>query len=394
MTQPVGSRISNPMNMWPLMFMVILPWSGYFHAPSSSSPAVALENTAVMFGVAYAALAVQSVSVALAARALGDRLLMFTIGIGPKLWSRSIAHHTVIVRAVPVNTMQTLVTTRERGQRLRTAIASVAGWAPFAIGLAAIAALHPHSWTEKYALLARRLAPDTLFLYVAGWIAVNGVFISLGTLARIRFFSNLDDNMLKARRLLGHAYEAERQLEKGAFDQSIAAARRGLEEQPDDLLLQVNLAAALSHKGDPEAFAITESWSGREMPAHLRGSCRNVRAWECYMRNDEALRAEADQASLEAMTALPDHPAVLDTRGHVLLWNGRPAEAEPLLRRAYIRGTGRSGKASAASGLAILCANAGRVDDAAIWLARARAQDIAHPLLAKAAALVEPLRRV
>jgi Flp pilus assembly protein TadD len=393
MAERVGSRVSNPVNTWPLVLMVIVPWSGYFHAPSSS-PILALENTAVIFGLAFAALTLQQVAVALAARALGDRLLTFSIGIGPKLWSRSIAHHLVIVRAVPVNSLQTLITTRERGQRVRTALAIFAGWAPFAIGLVVIALFHPASWTQKYVVLAHRLAPDTLFIYVAGWLALNGALISLGTLTRSKYLSGLDDNILKSRRLVGHAFEVERLLTRDAYDQAIAAARRGLEEQPDDLLLQINLAAALSLKGDPEAFAITESWKTRDIPPHLRAGCLNVRAWECYMRNDDALRAEADEASLAAISASPDHPAILDTRGHVLLSTGRTAEAQQHLQRAFALSKGRSGKALSASGLAILHANAGRLDEAVAWLARARAQDLAHPLLAKAAALVEPLRRV
>jgi hypothetical protein len=111
------------------------------------------------------------------------------------------------------------------------------------------------------------------------------------------------------------------------------------------------------------------------------------------MRGDEALQPEAEKTSLEAVTAAPRVPSVLDTRGHVLLWCNRLAEAEPLLLRAYQLGKG-STRASAAAGMAVLCARLNRVDEAATWLERARAQDAPHRLVARAAALVEPLRRI
>ena len=394
MAKAEANRLGNPMNTWPFVLLLLMPWSGYFHSRSSAAAVLGLENMLLMLALAFTALALQQITVALTARALGDRLLMFTIGVGPKLWSRYFAHHVVVVRAFPVYGLQTLVTTRKRGQRVRTALAITAGWAPFAVGLALIVVMHPASWTEKYALLARRLAPDSLFLYIAGWIALNGVFITIGALSGSRFFSNLDESVFTARRVLGHALEAEIQMSKGAYDLAVAAARRGLDEKPDDLLLQVNLAAALSMQGDPEAFALTEALSKRDLPPNLRGTCLNVRAWECYLRDDEALRDEADRASLEAVSSSPNQPAFLDTRGHVLMWNGRAAEAEQHLGRAFRLARSRSGRTSAASGMAILCANAGRVDEAVSWLARARAQDIQHPVLARAIALVEPLRRV
>lgn len=132
----------------------------------------------------------------------------------------------------------------------------------------------------------------------------------------------------------------------------------------------------------------------RELPPDLRPLCLNVWAWECYMRGCDELRSEADNASREAAEACPDSASILDTRGHVLLWNARYAEAEGHLQRAYGLATNPSTRASAAAGMAMLCASRNRPDDARLWLSRGRQENMHQRVTARAVAAVEPLSRV
>jgi Flp pilus assembly protein TadD len=89
----------------------------------------------------------------------------------------------------------------------------------------------------------------------------------------------------------------------------------------------------------------------------------------------------------------PDNSSLLDTRGHVLLWNGRLEEAERHLLRAYALRSNASGRASSAAGLALVYSKTNRRDEALAWLARAREQDAHQPVVARAIAAVDPLHR-
>jgi hypothetical protein len=68
--------------------LVAYAWIGYLHAPSPSSARYGLANTVLMLALGFIVLVVQNFAMVLAARALGDRIIRVTIGVGPRLWSR------------------------------------------------------------------------------------------------------------------------------------------------------------------------------------------------------------------------------------------------------------------------------------------------------------------
>ncbi len=123
----------------------------------------------------------------------------------------------------------------------------------------------------------------------------------------------------------------------------------------------------------------------------LRASLFNQRAWVCFLRGDPALMQRADDESKQACSLSPDNPNFADTRGHILVWMGRHAEARKPLEFAYENVKLPQSKASAACGLAKVCAAAGAQAEALQWLERARHEDSSNTLLASAQAAVAAL---
>jgi hypothetical protein len=60
---------------------------------------------------------------------------------------------------------------------------TLAGIAPLVLALAAILVWHAEAWTNKYELLATRLAPLTLLLYLVGCHIFMGVQVATGATA-------------------------------------------------------------------------------------------------------------------------------------------------------------------------------------------------------------------
>lgn len=202
-------------------------------------------------------------------------------------------------------------------------------------------------WTGLLAASGLLCSTLTVALGAAASVLTGGM-TTLFVLGLLGGSSNTAEQ-LKARRRLGFALESARYSVRGAYDQAVLSARRGLDESPDDALLQISLAIALSTRCDPEAFALTESLVKRELAPGPRAL--NVRAWTCYVRYDDALRAEADEASKEALKLDPNNASLLDTRGHVALWHGRLTEEEDVLTRAYNTKHAGATRGSAAAGL-------------------------------------------
>lgn len=111
------------------------------------------------------------------------------------------------------------------------------------------------------------------------------------------------------------------------------------------------------------------------------------------MRSDDTRLASADEASRLSLEQSADDPSRLDTRGHVLLWAGRHADAENYLLRAHKLAKVDSTRGASAAGLAMLCHRQNRIDDAKAWLARAKQYGCEQLLLARTVAEVEPLVR-
>lgn len=349
-------------------------------------------NAVLLLPLVGLALAIAEVTVqATVARLLGDRLHTVTFGLGPEVISRCVRRLNVGLRALPMYSSTAIITPKRKGQRLRLGAAHLMGTA--AVGTAAALILANSSWSTLRLQLSTGLAPEALVLVVAAVTTYFGVFTDIGILTGLPGFSHATEANLAARRNLFWFDAALHHLERGAYAEADAMAKRGLAETPDDALLQFIHVSVASSTSSPDAFELARALAAREVPPSLRHGCLNLWAWECYMRGDQTFAAEADRASAEALALLPKNPALLDTRGHVLLWLGRSTEAQPLLERAYELARHKSTYAHSAAGLAMLCASTDRHDEAVTWLARAREHDPDNRLLPRATAMIEPLRR-
>lgn len=372
-----------------------LPWIGISKYPGMVSAALlhSTLNTLIAFALGFAMFALQSVVTSWAARALGDRVVWLGIGVGPQLISRTLKSGThIVVRLFPVVARPAHVTTRSAGQAMRAALALLAPAVVLGAALAIFVDVHPMTITGLIFAVHQRLAPDSLFALIATWIVFTMVVGALGLVLNFSGWSGVTPAVSQARRLLGHTFAVATLIDRGRYADGVALGRKGLEEKPDDVLLQAMVANALILQRDPEGFAIVNRLRSAQLPPALHAICANLWAWECYMQDDVARRDDAERAARMAVVHAPDNASYRDTLGHMLLWNGKLSEAESQLKRAFDRASAATTRTSAAIGLAMVFARTQRIDDATTWLARARAQAVEHPLLAQAIAIVEPAR--
>ncbi len=369
------------------LWMLMPPWLGFWQSDHSlAAVGYSAGHMALMPFVCAAIFGVEQLVIYGAARLFGDRMPATVIGIGPQVFERTGAFHHLSIRVVPMVSVGVIVSPRRNWQRLRIAGARLIGVAAMTVVLVVIyrSASSP-TWAALKQSLATHIAIDTLLIFAIGYLIFIGGISAL-------IVDGVDETQLQTRRNLAFVLAAQRHLHDGAFDVAIATVRRGLEECPDDPLLLLSLGGALSTRSD-DGFEIAESLTKRELSGYLRAAALNLWAWQCYVRGIEDLRAEADRASREALELAPRDPSFLDTRGHVLLWTGRTAQAEEHLKRAYSLARSRSTRASAAAGLALICSR-DRHDEALTWLDHSRREDMHHRLVSKASAAVEPLRRM
>jgi hypothetical protein len=349
-----------------------------------------LANTALLPIFGLGLVATEQFVVVAVARALGDRAVLVWIGEGPTLIESAVRDVNVVVRVLPMFGGNLILSTERRRQRLRTAIAQGAGTAVLACIMIAIVVGGRVTWPELKHHLSTGIAPDSLAVVGVGIAIVYGIGGGTHAIAST-------EQKLLARRMLALSFVAAKHLSRGAYVEAERLTRLGLVEKPDDPQLQLMLATALTCRlQHDEAFAVVDAMRGRELPDALKKLCGSIWAWICYASDRHSCRKEAEAAAREAVAAFPDNAGLMDTLGHVLMWNGNFTEAERCLRGAYKNAVAYdrdSTRASAAAGLAMVYAKRDDLDEATRWLATARQCARHEELVARAAALVEPLRR-
>ena len=393
MATTTGRRYSNQGFLF--LMLLAIPWL-WGNAKLDAGYAALdwrLANSALALVVGHAVFAIQLGGQLLGARLVRDRIIWAQLGFGRTLFARSRVAWTFSWCALPGDVVSALVTTRERGQRLRTAISTLFGLLAVAAPLALLRAIRPTPFHELRSALTTRLAPDAIFTFFA---------IVLLILLTIAFFRTLlvethpsaKPDLYRTRLALGHAVEADLAVQRGAFDEAILACRRGLERYPEADVLHVTLANALTATSSPDAFAAADALRGRVLSPPLRAIANHLYAWHLYVRGDATDRADAKTFSEAALAAGPRKTEYLATHGCILVWNNELAAAEPLLVRAFKSSRARMTRAVAATAIARLCARTHRIALAEKWLEHARAQNILHDVVATVTAEVEPLRRV
>jgi Zn-dependent protease len=129
---------------------------------------------------------------------------------------------------------------------------------------------------------------------------------------------------------------AREALNDGDPARAAALCREGAARQgpPWSDALRAYEATAMARGGDPRAaMARAESELARDLPPVSRAVALNDWSWYAFLVRDEAAMRLADRRSADALVLKPELAAVAGTRGAILMWQGRPAEALPLLER-------------------------------------------------------------
>jgi Zn-dependent protease len=131
-----------------------------------------------------------------------------------------------------------------------------------------------------------------------------------------------------------YAATAFQALKEGDAARAVSACQAGLERlgPPWSDALRMLEAVALARTGDTtDARTRAEQDLSRQLGPSARALALNNWSWFTFVARDEAGLRLADRRSADALVLMPDLPAVRGTRGAVLLWQGRVAEALPLI---------------------------------------------------------------
>jgi tetratricopeptide (TPR) repeat protein len=122
----------------------------------------------------------------------------------------------------------------------------------------------------------------------------------------------------------------------------------------------------------------------------VRAVYLNNLAYADALSGNPAWLAEADAYSRDAYTLLPWVPAVVGTRGTVLVALGKFEEGLPLLQKSMEDAHAPRNKADNACHIAMAYTQAGKRDEAIKYLQLARQLDNKSPLLSLAEMAVQP----
>ena len=350
-------------------------------------------NTILFIVVAVVVVTLHELGHAIAAWATRIHVREIWIGAGPPLFSVTFGELKVSLRPFVFEGRTLLSTTNSSRLRARLWVATLAG-PLMSLGTGLVVWL---MFPQKFGVaLLGGFAPTALFIIVS-------VLLSIANLLPLKMWSmngRINSDGLQLLRLptspdsdfdsmfrLGFARELKRTTARPDIPAAIDCARRALSRFPNDFQLTLLLATCLNKEDSgEEKWQLVRSLVAREAPSPaVRARLLNTWAWECYERGDRSLLGEADDASREALKLIPDDASLLDTRGHVLVWAGRHAEARAPLLRALELASNPEARAYAASGLSLASASAGDRVDAERWLTKARELSPTLPFLERVA---------
>ncbi len=345
---------------------------------------------------------------ALAARLLGLEVPRIELGQGRRLrkwrWGRT----TLALNSLPSTGVTYIAGGGVRGVRGRLWLTIAAG--PLVTAALWGAALHggsPPSVGEALfptSAFTRGLAAWEMLAFVNGWLLAFNL-VPLPTLKWLPLGKNDGARLLTVpfapRRELdvmavsAATFEAEDLRCSGDLPGALRVLKAALLQSPGSWIIRNSLAIVQLQQGELDAARTSFlELLAQEPPApQLRELMRNNLAWADFRIRRDELRAEADTHSAAALARFPRAPAFMGTRGAVLVWLGRAAEAAPLLERAYAMNSEPLNRALNACCLVLAAASQGRLEAAQRWLARARENDSGSELLPEAEAAVEALAR-
>ncbi|HXU65522.1 MAG TPA: site-2 protease family protein [Polyangia bacterium] len=321
--------------------------------------------------------------------AVGYHIRAIVVGVGPRLLQLQAAGVTVQVNLLPFGGVTTGFAARSSWPRLRMWLFAAGGPAANLLicwllkrqaGHGAILAPGQHS----VAAMAAAASWSVLIVNLIPFRTGEGQPSDGYALFSVPFWSR--EQVLRMR-VVGGAAPILLALQAGdlaAAESALAELRARHGEHP---VVQAFTGLVL-HRANrhDEARAAWRAALAGETDSFGRLLLKNNIAWVDVLLDDPASAAEADAYSSEALAGRSELAAFAGTRGAVLDWIGRSAEAVPLLERAAATQTDPRGQATNHACLALALAHLGRPAEAATHRAAARQLDPACEMLARAEA--------
>jgi len=334
---------------------------------------------------------------ALVARALGWRVYQIVIGVGKPLFKRRWAGILFEIRAVPLAGATWMIPKDTRWFRAKRFLAALAGPAVnMALALAVVVIWQGNLSHFDFDALP---AGPRLFLWANAWVALANLWphqprtgFALPSDGKLLFqllaFRKKDMEKIQAMRF---AVEAMQCRDNGNLSGARVACDKGLALYPEDAhLLNLSGINHLDEQNYERARQVFLKLLAKENEASgTRFLFMNNLAYADALSEDPARVSEADVYSKAAYSALPWVPAVVGTRGTVLVASENYEEGMELLKKSMGDAEGPHNKAENACQIAIALTRTGDGEEAWKYLKLARQLDAKCPLLARAERVTE-----
>jgi hypothetical protein len=293
---------------------------------------------------------------------VGQSVFQVHIGAGKVLWSRRFLNARWYLHLLPVSGATVVTGPDMPGFRWRQFLVLLAGPALHALLMLVswrILLVLPYEWTggPLHTLVMLLLWMNGLLLIsnlIPHKVAVSSGIAGSDGESMLKIIFKPDELLRKYHR----AYYVNEVVD--AVDRADLAAARGWSEQgagvyPQDALMTNAIGYARIAIGDyqaaRDAFMRVMQFEGLEEV--MRAIGMNNVAYANFMLADTGLRDQADACSAEAYSKIPWEPAVIGTRGAVLLWLDRYDEGIDLLKRAMLKTPDRRSQAADACFIAL-----------------------------------------
>jgi tetratricopeptide (TPR) repeat protein len=177
------------------------------------------------------------------------------------------------------------------------------------------------------------------------------------------------------------ALEAREEVESGNIEKAIVIYEKALSISPKSVVIRNDMALARllqGHYEEAREVFLELLHSEENTSPDYRALFLNNVAWtDLILRKDELL-SEADKYSEEAMRLNPKNLNIKGTRGSVLVSIGNVEEGLILLKEVFPRHADLSARASVACWIAIGEARLDNMDEASMWLQKARQSSPGH----------------
>jgi len=290
------------------------------------------------------------ISHALTARALGFRVFAIHLGLGKVMLSRRAFGIAWTIRLIPSSAV-TLVSGPEMPRyRLRLFLIHLAGPAFHALLIGALLWLksafgysdllyYIFLWTNIF-LLVFNLFPRKVQVAVGsagtdGWSMLNAPRLTPEDLHK--HFANF------------YILETVSAVERGDLQAAREFAEKGVSLYPENPNMQNTLGYVFVNSNEyhesRQIFLDVLSMDESQLPIATKAILMNNVAFANIMLDDPALLPEADSLSEQAYQILSWEPAIIGTRGGVLVALDQPEDGLDLLKQALRKSADRRGKA-------------------------------------------------